>query len=258
MRGRVTRVIDASVDDVEEAKQTAVSLIGDTSSKNTLDLFFSDNLEEIENGIRNLNEFSNKSWILSSILLYTLIYNNDLYRQSGLDWQTYSMQSRERLGIDNRDITEQLSAARFFILHHKALERAGFSVNSANRKLARAELALSLSNDLDAVINHLVKDTWLEFKEWYTTFKSKKKLPKQNDRRREDIRIDGKRFFVGDIEAVTVSDSLSESDGKRISDCIKKIFEIMRDGDEPAIVAAYDKKEAALIPKLRDKYRRGK
>lgn len=254
---RVTRTIDATTDELEDAKQSAVSFLGDSSPTGTLDLFYTENLDELERGIKNLNEFSSKAWLLSSLLLYTLIYNEELYRQSGLDWFHYSRQSRERLGLDNREITEQLSAARFYIKHHKALERKGFKVNGSSRKLARAELALHLCGDIDETIGHLVNDTWSEFNAWYSSFKEAKKI-EQNAGTRADIRVDGDRFIIGDIDAVTISSDIAESDRERLKGYMRAIFETLSAGYEPAIVATYDKKEAALMPKLRDKFRRGK
>lgn len=255
---RTNKIIDARTDEVESAKETAVALMNDSSAMNALDLFYTENLEEIESGIKRLNDFSNKSWLLSSILLYTLVYNKSLYTQSGLDWAEYSKQARERLGLDPRDITEQLSAARFFIKNHEALTRAGFNPIGNNRKLARAELAAELCGDSDKVIEHLVGDTWQEYKDWYSSFKLKKALPAANENARSDLQIKGDKFIIGDIEAVKVSDSISESDKERLNGYIRQIFEAMRQGYEPAIVPVYDKKEAAVLPRLRDRYRQGK
>lgn len=256
---RVTKTIDATFDEIEEAKQSAIALVGETPQTNIVDLFYSEKLEEVEAGLRSLNAFSSKAWLLSAIVLYTLIYNEELYTQSGLDWQSYSQQSRERLGIENREITEQLSAARFFIRNHKALEKKGFNVDGNTRKLARAELAEQLCGSTAETINHLINDMWIEFNAWYSSFKTKKKLlENKNGKKREDVRIDSGRFYIGDVEAVSISDKISEADSLRINKYIKTIFEIIADGCEPAIVSTYDKKEAALMPKLRDKFRRGK
>ena len=254
--GRVTRVIDATVDQVNEARQTALALAGESAQMNIADWFYSDNLEEIENGIRELNKFSSKTWVLSGILIYTLIYNESLYSQSGLDWYEYSRQARERLGIDNREITEQLGAARFFIKNYKALEKRGFKLEGNNKKLARAELAEKLCGSTTQTLDHLCNDTCTEFKLWYSSFKQKPKI--ENDRKRTDLRINGDRFYIGKTEAVKISDKIPEADGKKLKDCIKSIFKILADGYEPAIIAVYDKKEASLMPKLRDKYRKGR
>lgn len=251
-----TKIINASIDEIEAAKETAVSLISDSNITTAIELFYSENLDEIESGIKRLNDFSNKSWLLSSILLYTLIYNRDLYRQSGLSWSEYSKQARERLGLDPRDITEQLSAARFFIMNHNALERAGFNPIGSNRKLSYAELATELCGDVNMTITHIVNDTWKDFKDWYSQYKQKKALPQEL--KRPDVQINGDKFIINGIEAVKIDDSIPSNDKARLTEYIKQIFEAIQQGYEPAIVPVYDKKEAMLLPRLRDKYRQGK
>ena len=255
---RTNKIIDASIDEIESAKETAVALIADSTNAIALDLFYTDNLTEIETGIKKLNDFSNKSWLLSSILLYTLIYNKDLYRQSGLDWNEYSMQARERLGLDPRDISEQLSAARFFITNHTELERNGFDPAGNNRKLARAELATVLCGDVHEVIQHLVKDTWKDYKEWYSSFKLKKAIETTTETKRKDLRIEGNKYIINDTEAVIISDNIPDNDKTKLQDYMKQIFEAMQNGYELAIVPVYDKKEASILPRLRDKYRQGR
>lgn len=251
---RTNKVIDASIDEIEAAKETAVALIGTSNTTNAIELFYSENLEEIEHGIKTLNEFSNKSWLLSALLLYTLVYNKDLYMQSGLAWSEYSKQSRERLGLDPRDISEQLSAARFFILHHEMLSRAGFDPSANHRKIARAELATELCGDVNETVKHLVNDSWLEYNIWYSSFKKKKKPGIKNS----EYQIDGDKFMINGVEAVNISDSIPENEKNRINGYLKQIFEALQQGHEPAIVPVYDKKEAMLLPRLRDKYRQGK
>ena len=191
-------------------------------------------------------------------MLYTLVYDKELYTQSGLDWAEYSKQARERLGLDPRDITEQLSAARFFIKNHNELERAGFNPIGNNRKIARAELATELCGDVHEVIKHLVSDTWQQYKDWYASFKLKKAIKDDNYKKRTDLLINGNTFIIGDIEAVKIADNIPEQDKERLNSYIKQIFEAMQKGEELAIVPVYDKKEAAIMPRLRDKYRQGK
>lgn len=258
MRGRKNKVIDASVDEVQVAKESAIALVKDSVIQQSAeDLFYTDDLETVEHGLKSLNEFSNKAWLLSSIILYSIIYNNELYTQSGLAWEEYSKQARERIGLDQRDISEQLSSARFYIQHYEELERQGFDASGNHRKLARAELATELSGDVHAVIKHLVKDSFPEFKEWYSSFKEIT-IEAPTDIKRPDIDIRGKKVYIQGIEAVKISDKIPEGDKERIEKYIGQIFDAMRKGLEPAIVQCYDKKEASVLPKLRDKYRQGK
>ena len=224
--GRSNKIIDASIDEVESAKETAVELMQDSNGFDALDLFYNDNLEYIENGIKNLNDYSSKSWLLSSILMYTLVYNKGLYAQSGLSWEEYQAQSRERLGIDKRDISEQLSAARFFITNHDELIRQGYDFSTSNRKLSRAELATELCGDVHETIKHLCNDKWLEFKDWYQSFKEKKALP-TTENRREDIEIKKSKYYINKVEAVKISDKISESDKVRLEKYLGQIFDAL-------------------------------
>lgn len=257
---KTTKYVDVSQEQFDNAKNSAFSLVTDmASAKDTDDLFYTDNLIEIENGIKRLNETANKSWLLSSILLFSLIYNQSLYQQSGLSWEEYVKQSRERLGIEQRIISEQLSSARFFIQYHEALRRAGWTPNSSVTILARAEYALELSGDLDATIKHIANDTFEEFKNWYSTFKSANLFPpKQIETKRDDIQIKGDSFFIKGIDAIKISDDIPASDKKQLQEYLTKIFEIIKEGNIPAIVSVYDTREASILPRLRDNFRQGK
>lgn len=256
---RTNTVIDATVDEIERAKETAVALMSDTPSTSALDLFYTDNLQEVETGIKKLNEVSNKAWILSAVLLYTLVFNHDLYTQSGLSWEEYTAEARTRLGVSQATVSNQLSSARFFIQYHEALERAGWTPDDSYTKLARAELALSLCGNIDEVIKHIVNDSNSEFKKWYTSLKDDKLLGDDvEELKRDDIEIKGRSFYIRGIESVTISENIPEEEKDRIQGYITQIFEILQQGYEPAIVSAYDKREAGIIPKLRDKFRMGK
>lgn len=253
---RTNKIIDASIDEVESAKETAVALMQGNTSVDALDLFYTDDLEYIENGIKKLNDYSNKSWLLSSILLYTLIYNKGLYTQSGLSWEEYSKASRERLGLEQRDITEQLSAARFFIMNHEELQRQGFDPVGNNRKLARAELATDLCGDNHETIKHLVNDTWAEFNEWYSSYKPRK--TNWDDIKNDEIEFKDSKIYIKGKSAVVFSNNIPEVYKIRFEKYFDKIVNAIRQGYEPAIVPVYDEKEAKVLTKLRDKYRQGK
>ena len=252
---RTNKIIDASVDEVESAKETAITLIQNNAPLDVMDLFYNDDLELIEKGIKELNDYSNKSWLLSSILLYTLIYNEGLYTQSGLTWAEYSMASRERLGLEQRDITEQLSAARFFIVNHEELERRGFKPIGNNRKLARAELATELCGDNHETIKHLVNDTWAEFNEWYSSFKPRKTT--WDDIKNNEIEFKDSKIIIKGETAVTFSKTIPEEYKVRLEKYFTQIVNTIRQGYEPAIISVYDEKEAKVLTKLRDKYRQG-
>lgn len=255
--GRYYKIIDATEDEVFKAKETALSIVEENNFLKQVDeLFHSEDLGYVENGIKGLNEMSSKSWLLSAILLYTLIYTRRLYEKSGLSWQKYNIEARARLGIDEREMSEQLSAARFFIKYHGSLVRRGWKPVGSNSKLCNAERALDLSGNIDDVLDHLVNDTTREFKDWYLGLRNPKKLQgPQSELMRNDITFKDGKPCINGIEAVKIATEIPESDRERLSKYMVQIFEALQGGYEPAIVPVYDEKEAAVLPRLRDKYR---
>ena len=247
---------DYDADSVEMAKKVVVEMTKDNSPTHTLDLFYSNSLDEIESGIRSLNDFSSKCWILSALALYTLIYDKQIYSQSGLDWQSYQKEAKTRLGLDPREVSEQLSGARFFISNRVKLINAGWNPSVPNQSLARAFLAVELSGDLDLTINKLVNSSVRDFKAWYQSFKM---LPNvETEDKRPDIIISKSKIKINGVEAVKVNDKIPQQDKEQIEDCLRQIYTIIKSGNYPAIVSTYDEKEATLLNRLRDKHRQGK
>lgn len=239
----------------EEAKETAVALMGDSASNDVIGVFYETKLENIEAGIRRLNEFSSKCWLISAITLYTMVYDQMLYQQSGLDWAEYVKQSKKRLGMEARDIAEQLSSARFFLKYHRELQRAKWNPVGSGRKLARAELAVELSGSVKQTIQHLANDTWTEFKSWYSSFKLVEGLPPPNENPRDDISVNKNGVFIKGESIVEINKNLPVEEQKRLKEYLNNIYTMIKSGYEPAIIAVYDKKEAKRLERLRDKDR---
>lgn len=256
-------VISNLTDSVADAKKSVKSLM----AKNEVPMDFTnlldnDNLAEVENGIRQMNEFADKCWLLSSIMIYTLIYDKNMYEQSGLNWLEYVAQSKERLGIEPTDFSMCLCTAKFFIKYHRDLVKAGWNPVGSRRKLARAELALALSGDLNATINHLVNDSWRDFFAWYSEIKNPEKYIGTNkpvETVRKDIKITKKgKITVGGVVPVTIADELSPEDKSRLQDLILQYFECLQTGDYPALIPTYDEREASSLVSMRDKRRQSK
>ncbi len=72
---------------------------------------------------------------------------------------------------------------------------------------------------------------------------------------RNDIEIKKGKCYIGKVEAVKVSPKIPDSDRERLEGYVKQIFEAWQQGYELAMVPVYDKKEATIMPRLRDKFR---
>lgn len=249
-------LIDSTSDNYEKAKLTALALV-ENKPMDIDTIFEYQSLEMVENGIKSLNEYSNKCWLLSSILLYSLVYDKQMYSQSGLFWQDYVADSKKRLGMDKQEVSECLSSARFFITHYNDLVKKGWNPNGSARKLARAEFALEVTGSLDDVITHLVNDSWRDFKDWYSSFKVLPPAEEPIDKR-PDIVIKNHVITINNVKAVTISDDLPSEEKIKLESYLEQIYNTIKRGDVPAIIPVYDEKEEKALLRLRDKNRQGK
>lgn len=91
------------------------------------------------------------------------------------------------------------------------------------------------------------------FKDWYQSFKAPKELPPAETK---DIQMARKKVIANGEEVLSITGDAPEAD--KMSGYIKEIVKCLQSGYEPAIIPVYDKKEAAILPRLLDKYRQGK
>lgn len=254
---KTNAIVNESLSVLEQAKESAKEIL--ESEKPYLEsIFDGKTLVEVESGIKNLNNYSEKCYIASALALYSIIYDQQLYTESGLTWEEYTKQTKERLGIDRSELSRQLTSARFFVKYHKQLVKAGWKPEGSRRKLEKAEYALSLCKNSTQVIKHLVNDSWREYFEWYSSLVEKpKSLPLPEDPKVKVSVYQGK-FFLNNVEAVKVSEELPVNERMKLNQYIQQIFEAISAGYEPAIVPVYDKKEAAALVRMRDKRREEK
>jgi len=250
-------IVNETLSVLEQAKESAKDLL--ETEKPYLDTVFEGKtLADVENGIKNLNNYAEKCYIASALALYSIIYDKQLYTESGLPWEEYTKQTKERLGIDRCELSRQLTSARFFVKHHKQMLKAGWKPEGSRRKLEKAEYVLSLSGSVQQTIKHLVKDTWREFFDWYSSLIEKPKALSLPEDPKVKVSMYQGKFYLNDIEAVKVSEELPVTERMKLNQYIEQIFESISAGYEPAIIPVYDKKEAAAILRLRDKRREEK
>lgn len=230
---------------LEAAKKTAIKLTKD--NVNAKKLLESTDLKEIESGIKKLNEYKDKCWLLSALLLYTKIYDMNIFEQSGLSWTSYLAETKVRLGLDKRDVSEQLSSARFFMKYQDKLIEKGWNPVGSASKLARGELALELSDDLDGTIDHIVNGSFRDFKEWYSSFKVKTLMYPTEEPPKKDVEIEKNVFKINGKVAVTISEEIDEGDKLKLQVYLNKIFNAMKQGVDPMEVMLTEAVEAKII-----------
>lgn len=226
--------LDIKDEELNKARETALELSKDYAP-NINSMMFSENLSDIETGIKQLNDMSEKCWLLSGIALYSLIYNKELYQQSGLSWSDYIQKSEERLGIGYKEVYEQLSASRFFIKNYDKLIEKGWTPNGSKMKLVYGELAVEMSGSLAKTIDHICNDSFQEYRNWYSSFRQVKEIDNTYNSKPRDVKVTSKGFFISNIEAVTVSNELPKEDKDKLNGYLRKIFDALKNGVEPEI-----------------------
>jgi len=193
-----------------------------------LDLSFLETgvLEDVEKGIRKLGEQTSAAWLVTSLVVYGVLYDGELYSASGLPWREYRNETRKRLGMEYREFSESFAAGRFLIDHGKKLISQNWNPERTARKIARSELALKLCGDVDLVIEHILSDSWEEFKAWYTGLKNQLKIAEPVRRKQKRIiEVKRGRLYVGGIEPVTVNEAIPEQERKDIERMIKEYYQ---------------------------------
>ena len=251
---------DFTEEQVFKAKNNAIAL---TSVKNnTLELSSFINLtslEDVENGIRQLNDASNSAWLLSSLLLYQCVYDKKLFSQSGIDsWEDYVFNAKKRLGMSRQQVSRSLMAAKFFIEYNDKLMEKGYTPK-VFQSLAFAYNAVNQVGDVDTVIDHLINDSAHDFEDWFRSFKDVQKLDAPNaDSIRDDIEITADSVTIGGQSLFTMSSDVEEKDKEQFMSLISQVYAAVKDGYEPAIIPVLDENEAKVLVKLRDKDRQSR
>lgn len=226
---------------IEEAANVALQLSNQSEVPDITKVMQSGNLETVENGIRTLNDFADRCWLLSSVMLYTIIYSNNLYEQSGLTWTEYIKESKQRLHLEPYELSSRLSSARFFIAHNKLLVEQGWTPQGNAEKMRFAEKAAEVSGSIEETVEHLCTDSKRGFREWY---KSKETIETREKAKPDNITLMKNHVLINGIPAVSVSSKINEDDAEDYNKYIQEIFRILKEGRYPVILEAKSREEA--------------
>ena len=81
---KTNAIVNESLSVLEQAKESAKEIL--ESEKPYLEsIFDGKTLVEVESGIKNLNNYSEKCYIASALALYSIIYDQQLYTESWIN-----------------------------------------------------------------------------------------------------------------------------------------------------------------------------
>jgi len=208
-------------------KMQIMSIVPKKYGKPDLSFAESGDLAVVEKGLRNLGVQSSVAWLVTSVVLYRVIYQEELFKESGFDsWREYRNECRVRLGLDSREMTEYLAAGRFLSQYGKQLAAREWNPERSARKVARAELALKLcGNDSKLVIEHLVSDTWIDFNKWYSELKAQSALPAPKRRKKSyEVIIRKGHVFVDGREPILFAEDVPDQEKKDLAKLVRDYY----------------------------------
>lgn len=124
-------------------------------------ILHSKNLEDLELGIKSAKRVGDLAWYVIACAL-TKIIDGGLYAQAGMTQTEYRAQIKERLGIDQRRVSDFLQAGRFLIQYGQKLINMGWQPDGMEVKIRLANRIKSqIKNEsklLDTLMSKSVED----------------------------------------------------------------------------------------------------
>lgn len=222
--------------------------IDQISKEYSLDFLYSDNLEEIENGIKQAY-LGVEASILVIALAIVKIEREALYIQAGYTSLTdYLNNSELRLKMPKQTVTTYKRIGEAYLKYKNELQKYGFIETGNLNKLRYLEAALEKHEDKNAVFKMLNTATFREFLEFAKAEPQQEKYIPRTEINGSDILIDG-------VKAISIPETLDENLRQEIQNLIIEFFRIKKSGNIPYLVETYDKGEQNAINNFLKRYR---
>ncbi len=255
--------------------ETTKEVLEAPTDQYSLDFYNSDNLAEVENGIKDV-----QTGILTSHLAVSLgIANIDrkaLYIQAG--YKTYTKYFKEadiKLNMPKQTISDYKKIGEAYLRNRSELKRIGFQREGNLHKLRFLDQALQ-KHDPDEVFKRFKSESFRKFKEYaeesersdsitrvpqdYTISTTKDRIsldgnpvlsfdPELPELERKGVSAAVREYyrtFKRNLRTV-VFDVDSEDEEKETTKYLKRIFKIKGDGDTPCILSVYDEGEGKAV-----------
>lgn len=263
--------------------ETVQPLIKEERREYSLDFYRSQNLNEIEAGIRETQN-GIQAASLAIALAIVRIDNMALYAQAKYrSFPDYLRQSDTRLNMPKQTVSDLKKIGETYLKNRSALQRIGFKEEGNLHKLRYLEMALQ-KHDPAEVFKRLKSESFRNFKDFAegSERSDSQRYHEPQDftlsATKEGIALDGKpllsfdpdlpetdrkgisnavkdyyRIVRGNLKSITF-EVASEEEEKEIARHLSTIYKIKETGDTPCIVGVYDTGEAKAIKRKIDSF----
>ena len=236
--------------DLSELIKIEVPVIADSSYDTTF--LRSEKLEELEEGIRKAKKVGDLAWYVIAVSLAKII-DGGLYTQAGLTQKDYRKHLQQRLGLDNRRVSDFLQAGRFLIDHGQKLMNLGWQPEGMQAKIRLANSAKKTIKNESKLLDAIMSKTTDEFRALINK-KSRKTKPVTPS---SIAQKDGKIFLKGK-EIITVDKNLPEDLTQDIQLFFEALIESRARGGRIACFAVDTRRQAQNAPRVFHDFINGK
>lgn len=214
-----------------------------------LDFLYSNDLEEIEEGIKETFQGVNFA-SLGICLAFAKIDREALYLQAGhKSYLQYLDQAEDRFNMSRQAMSDYKRIGETYLDHKADLQLSGFKEEGHLHKLRYLERALELHKP-EEVFRRIANDSLRGFIEYATGGSSERSDRKPGLQYIPEIRITAKRIVVDGKNILNFSRDLDERIKEELIDYLKQIYEVRATGNHPYILNVYDEQEARAVERF--------
>ena len=215
-----------------------------------LDFGRSDNLEEIEAGIKETARGLN--WAnLAICLAFAKIDREALYAQAGYkSYLQYLDQAEDRIDMSRKSMSDYKRMGEAYLDHKPELQLAGFQPEGHLNKLRYLEQALK-AHGPDEVFQRIANDPFRRFRDYATGGSpSERSDVEPMMQYLPDIQITPERIVVDGKNILNFPGDLDERTKGELTDYLKQIYEVRAAGNRPYVLNVYDEQEATAVERF--------
>ena len=214
----------------------------------SLDFISSEDLEEIEDGIRETLRGVDTANLAIAITI-AKIDQLALYAQSGCkSYLEYLDTAEDRLNMSRQTISDYKRIGETYLQYKSKLQEAGFQEEGNLHKLRYLRLALSNHRASD-VFKRIVSLSFRKFLDYARGPSERSDIPDL------EIKITSQKIMIDGINILNFDPELDIHVKEELGGYLKQIYKIRATGNVPHIINVYDDDEARAVERYLSRHR---
>lgn len=224
---------------------------------NKFDFLGSDNLEVVENGIKETAAGVDKA-ILALCLAVFKIEDEGLYKQAGFDFYLeYFTAAEDRLNVPASTISNYRKIGETYTKYRHQLRASGFNENGSAHKLRYLDEALKKHPE-EEVWERIVNDSLRSFQAWAENDSDVIDEKSRESENHVTIEVSDDRILLNGQNILVLPKDLPAKEKTKIQKRLREVYRIEAAGNLPYIVETQSTGEQRAIDNFLKKFREKK